>query len=326
MRRLFISIAAYCDPLLGFTIRSAIEQARAPGALRFGVVEQAVPGAELHLPEAWARQQVRCLRIPAIAARGPCWARALAMQLNDGEAGFLQIDSHTWFEPGWDERLWHWHDWAAARNPDHLISTYPQPFEWHDGAPVARPVAAERGPVVLAQVLCPGAGFAADHPVLSFEAHAVHSAEPLPARHLGAGALFGPGHLVSRLPYDPLLYFHGEEQALATRAWSHGWDLWHVPDLPLLHLYGRAESGPAARPLHWSAEHDAARRMRFAQREARSRVRLAALLGPADAAAPGLGRFGLGRRRSLADFAAYSGIDYRARRLDAAAWRPCTTG
>jgi hypothetical protein len=324
MRRLFVSIAAYCD--LGFTIRSAIDSARAPDALRFGVVEQALPGSELHITEAWSARQVRWMRIPASAARGPCWARALAMQLHDGEAGYLQVDSHTCFEPGWDERLWHWHDWAAARNPDHLISTYPQPFEWRDGAPLARPVAAAGGPVVLAQVLCPGATFASDHPVLPFEAHAIASAQPLPARHIGAGALFGPGHVVRDLPYDPLLYFHGEEQALATRAWTRGWDLWHIPDLPLLHLYGRAETGPAARPLHWSAEHDEGRRIRFAQREARSRERLTELLTPASSGeSAGLGRFGLGQRRSLADFADYSGIDYAARRLDAAAWCPCAT-
>lgn len=330
-RRLFVSIAAYCDPLLGFTLRHAMAMARAPDALRFGVVEQHSPGAAAELPEAWVARQVRRLQVPAAAARGPCWARALAMQLYDGEAGFLQIDSHTAFEPDWDARLWHWHDWAAARNPRHLLSTYPQPFAWVDGGPrIERPATAGGGPMVLAQVLVRDAAFAADHPVLSFEAHAVDSAVPLPARHVGAGAVFGPGRwLVDELPYDPALYFHGEEQAWATRAWTHGWDLWHVPDLPLAHLYGRVDDGPAARPLHWTPGHDRQRAVPFSRREAAARDRLAQLLGPAGEAAaarPDRDRRGLGRVRGLAAWAAYSGIDYLQRRLDPAAWKPLPAG
>jgi hypothetical protein len=320
-RRLFVSVAAYCDPLLGFTLGHAMAMARRPDALRFGVVEQHEPGRDFVLAEPWVPRQTRWLRLPAAAARGPCWARALAMQLFDGEAGFLQIDSHTAFEPGWDERLWHWHDWAAQRNPRHLISTYPQPFDWLAGAPRLRPVSApEGGPVVLAQVLRGDAAFAEDHPVLGFEARAVASAQPLPARHVGAGALFGPGRLlVDELPYDAQLYFHGEEQAIATRAWTAGWDLWHVPDLPLAHLYGRIDEGPAARPVHWSPQHERVRRVGFGEREALSRRRLAGLLG--SAAGP-RGRFGLGRLRSLGEFWTYSGIDYLGRRLDPAAWQP----
>jgi hypothetical protein len=324
-RRLFVSIAAYCDPLLGFTLHQAMAMARWPDALRFGVVEQHEPGRGLEMGEPWVARQARWLRLPAAAARGPCWARALAMQLFDGEAGFLQIDSHTAFEPGWDERLWHWHDWAAARNPRHLISTYPQPFLWIDGTPQVQPVAAAGGgPVVLAQVLRGDAAFAAEHPVLGFEAQAVASAVPLPARHIGGGALFGPGRrLVDELPYDPQLYFHGEEQAFATRAWTAGWDLWHVPDLPLAHLYGRIDEGSAARPVHWSPQHERGRPVDFGAREAHSRQRLSALLGP-EGAAPSRsrGRFGLGQARSLADFAAYSGIDYLGRQLAPEAWRP----
>jgi hypothetical protein len=320
-RTLFVSVAAYCDPLLGFTLRHAMAMARQPAALRFGVVEQHEPGRGLVFGEPWVARQVRWLRLPAAAARGPCWARALAMQLYDGEAGFLQIDSHTAFEPGWDERLWHWHGWAAARNPRHLISSYPQPFAWVDGAPRVMPVpAAGAGPLVLAQVLRADAAFAPEHPVLGFEAHAITSAEPLPARHVGAGALFGPGPaLVGELPYDPQLYFHGEEQAITARAWTRGWDLWHVPDLPLAHLYGRIDEGPAARPVHWSPAHERGRPVGFGEREARSRRRLARLLGTEGAA---MGRFGLGQARSLVDFARFSGIDYLGRQLAPSAWQP----
>ncbi len=37
---IFISIASYCDPLLHFTVRRALDTARWPQALHFGVVDQ----------------------------------------------------------------------------------------------------------------------------------------------------------------------------------------------------------------------------------------------------------------------------------------------
>jgi hypothetical protein len=51
--------------------------------------------------------------------------------------------------------------------------------------------------------------------------------------------------------------------------------------------------------------------------EQRSRARLGALVAGED-----LGAYGLGRQRSLADFAAFSGIDYAARTLSPAAHLP----
>lgn len=121
----------------------------------------------------------------------------------------------------------------------------------------------------LVHVLKPGATFEADHRVLPFEAHP-HAGDAaadavVPGFHLAAGCLFAPGRLVQALPYDPHFYFHGEEQALAVRLFTHGWDIFHTPRLPGYHLYNTPDSGVPA--------------------------------------------------RSLADYAAFSGIDYAARTL-----------
>src|SRR6188472_2881596 len=82
--RVFISIASYCDPVLGFTLSRAIATARWPGRLHFGVVDQS-PAAGAHpVPEGVAPARLSYIRIEPVHARGACWARAIAMSLYDG--------------------------------------------------------------------------------------------------------------------------------------------------------------------------------------------------------------------------------------------------
>ena len=96
--RIFVSIASYCDPVLPFTLRRAAETAEAPGNLHFGVVDQSPVDQPRVRVEGGAR--LSQVRIDPVDARGPCWARAIAMGLYDGEEWFVQIDSHTDFDPG----------------------------------------------------------------------------------------------------------------------------------------------------------------------------------------------------------------------------------
>jgi hypothetical protein len=311
--RIFVSIASYCDPVLPFTLQRAAAMAAAPQALHFGVVDQSpAGGTRLAAPPGTRLTQVH---LDERDARGPCWARAIAMSLHDGEDWFLQLDSHMDFEAGWDERLVAQALALGAPRRGLVLSTYPDAFRFVGGQPVCQPTT--RG--VLAQVLKPGTAFAPGHPVLAFEAQPVEGTEPLPAFHLGAGCLFAPGRIVQAFPYDPWLYFHGEEQALTLRLFTHGWDLFHPPGLPIHHLYNDAASGAPPRPLHWDAQQEAGREQAWWPLEQRSRARLGALVAGED-----LGVYGLGRVRSLADFAAFSGIDYAARTLAPSAFVPRT--
>jgi len=303
---IFISVASYCDPLLRFTLASARSQASRPERVFIGVVEQAAAGQALRFDDEWSGAHLRVTRVDALEARGPCWARALAMALYQGEDWYLQVDSHTWFEPGWDERLLHWGRRVTASNPRSLLTCYPNPFRLRDGHPVALPVTNR----VLATVVRGDSEFDPQHPVLMFEGVGVETEEAVPGFHVAGGCLFAPGSIVDEIPYDPRLYFHGEEQAFALRAWTHGWDILHMPGMPMYHLY--TDPGSKPRPMHWTPEHDEQRAVRSAALEAAARERLTALVwGGGD-----LGAFGLGRVRSLAEYAEFSGIDYTQRRID----------
>ena len=311
--RVFVSIAAYCDPVLGFTLTRARATATRPEALHFAVVDQSPQPPEPSVLALLPPARLSYQRIDPVYGRGPCWARALAMALYDGEDWFLQIDSHMDFEPGWDERLIAQAQALSPGRPGVVLSAYPNAFRFEDGRAVPRPTTRK----VLAHVVKPGTGFDPAHPVLSFEAHPVESDQAVPGFHLGAGCLFAPGRFALEFPYDPALYFHGEEQALAVRLYTHGWDIFHVPGLPIYHLYNDGISGAPPRPLHWDAAHAAGRDRPWWQLEERARQRLAALV----AGAP-LGVYGLGSARTLAQYADWCGIDYAARTLAPRAYRP----
>lgn len=303
---IFISVASYCDPVLRFTLDQALTTARWPERLHFGVVDQSEP----HLPVVTAASvdpaRLSLVRIDPVHARGPCWARALAMSFYDGEDWFFQIDSHMAFEPHWDDRLIAQAQQLSLGRAGVAVSSYPNPFVFEEGEVRLRPATSR----VLAHVVKPGAAFETDHLVLPFEAHPVDSDLPVAGFHLGAGCLFASGQIAQCIPYDPSFYFHGEEQGLALRLFTHGWDIFHMPELPVYHLYNNAESGAPRRPLHWDAAHEAQRSLSWWTLEQRSRARLTAL-----AEGEIRGAFGLGTVRTVGDYADFSGIDYGRRTL-----------
>lgn len=295
---IFISIAAYRDQRLWPTVADALDQAADPGALRFAVVDQSDAPAEPPPELARRAGAIHYLHLHHRFSRGPCWARSIAGSYCQGEPYFLQIDAHMLFDRHWDHLLVQQLEALSAVNPRAIISTYPAPFEMVDGVPTRRPMPGQ----ALVLEPQPGAALGPESPVLGFRSRAVAATRPLPGYHVGAGCLFTRSALIAEVPYDPWLYFHGEEQNLAVRAWTHGWDIHHVPDLPVYHLY-HAGNG---RPVHWSEGDDAARPTRWWELERASQARMRALLY--DGAY--LGAYGLGRARSLQQFAEHSGIDY----------------
>jgi hypothetical protein len=301
---IFVSIASYCDPLLGFTVERALAAARRPDEIHFGIVDQSA------LP--WRPPaRASCVRIDPAQARGPCWARAIAMSFYRGEDWFLQLDSHMDFDDGWDERLAAQAQALAPGRKGVALTAYPSAFVFEDGKPVHKPITRK----VLACVLIRGQQFQPGTWSLKFEAQAVETDQPLPGFHVGAGCLFATGRFALDFPYDPALYFHGEEQSMALRLFTAGWDIFHPPGMPIYHLYTRDVGDP--RPMHWDAEHDDAREVKWRDLEARSQQRLGQLASGAP-----LGAYGLGNARTIAQFTVFSGIDYARRSVATQAYAP----
>jgi hypothetical protein len=296
---IFVSIAAYRDPDLGPTIRDCLAKARWPDALRFGVCWQHGPG-EAPLPDLGDRR-LRLITVPWQESRGACWARAAIMQLYDGEDWFLQIDSHHRFAEGWDAVLLDQAECSGAALP--LLTSYGAGFvpgqPLPPGVPTAMKLFGFRGDGT------PSTG-------VWLRPDWADRLRPAPARYLSAHLLFAPGRFVGDVPYDPELYFYGEEITLAIRAFTHGYDLLH----PSRHILWH-EDPRRLTPLHWDdhvAEQGVA--VTAAERDAASLGKVARFL-----AKHPVGPLACGTVRTFADYEAYAGLDFRRRIASPAAKR-----
>ncbi|MES2263554.1 MAG: GlcNAc-transferase family protein [Pseudomonadota bacterium] len=303
---IFVSLASYLDPMLFFTLTDAMAKATRPELLRFGVVDQHRASQRAAIALLPFAGLIRYLYVPVQDTLGVSWARNQAFSLYDGEAYLLQIDSHMCFEPGWDEALRRQHRQLLERCEKPILSTYPYRFDMVDGVPHYTP---PEGKTVLVLRPHPETPLTDDEVVLRFIARHLFTDQPVAGCHVAAGFVFCDGSFVDEVPYDPYLYFHGEEQSLAVRAYTRGWDIYHPLHVPLYHLYKMPNTPHETH--HWHGEIDARRDFSGAYLTARAAARLNRLL-----CGDGLpGAYGLGNARTLEQFSAFSGIDYRQRQI-----------
>ena len=290
---IFVSLAAYRDPQLVPTVEDCIRKASNPARLRFGICWQRDPEDAL-LPFG-NDARFRVLDVNWRESKGACWARAEIMKLWQGEEWFLQVDSHCRFAEAWDALLLRAVVETGSEKP--VLGTYAPPFtpgetEILHGGPLQM-VFQQFTPDGIPQLR---AG--------AFPAGRT-SQKPLRARFLAAGFLFAPGRFVEEVPYDPELYFMGEESAMTVRAFTHGYDLFHPAEPIVWHDYVRADA-----KKHWGDHSDTSGvPMPWSKLDEASKLKVPhLLLGEA------IDSFGLGRARTLSEYEAYAGLSFRHRK------------
>lgn len=301
--RIFVSVPAYRDPDYPNTARDLFSKARHPDRLVLGACLQFAPEDGQPVPGIGLRDgQARLILLPARDSRGPCWARSRIQQLWQGEEYYFQVDSHMRFVQDWDELLIE--TLHACRSPNPVLSTYPLPFSPPDDL-------APDGIVQIRPRHFDDQGILHQHSTLL--AMPDEPRTPFPVWLVSAGMLFSFGRVIREAPYDPHLYFLGEEISLAVRLWTHGWDLFNPNRVVAYHNY-KVDTG---RRRHWEDVR------RWTEMNNRSIGRLRRLFGLARGPACGecagdvldddLGPYGLGVQRGLAEYEAGSGLNFQAR-------------
>jgi hypothetical protein len=288
---IFVSIPSYRDPECESTVKDLFAKAKRPEQINVVVVLQTLPEDNL----LFQHSQVRICLIDARYSKGVCWARALGYSLLAEEEYTLQVDAHMRFAKNWDELLLR--QLSLCQSPKPILTTYCNAYDPPDIIKSVEPLF-----------------MAAEHFDESGLLHQ-HAIEKRPRPDLPTRTAFVSGHFifgrsewVREVPYDPWLYFSGEEQTLAVRLWTNGWDLFGPTKSIVWHKY----YSPNSRPHHWNDVTE------WGDMNTRSFQRMRHLLGieqaPADALVE-LDSYKLGNVRRFDAYKTFSGVDFSARTI-----------
>lgn len=234
---IFISIASYRDPELSRTIRSAIDNADNPNDLVFAICLQEV---KREYPDLSWVPNLKLINIDARYAKGAGFARAEIMKLYDNESYYLQIDSHTIFEKGWDTLCINQLNMAKSlsQNNKVILSYFPPPFYIERNGTISI-VKNSKTQLPYPTKQIPKLNKRKEWTAERVEFEDKQKSLPEISTTVLAGFIFADGEIAKEIPYDPEISFFGEELCFAVRAWTRGWDIYSPSVIILYHFYTR---------------------------------------------------------------------------------------
>lgn len=310
---IFISVASYRDPELIPTLKNMAESASDPQRLHIAVCWQDDEDLSVFTDAGFTHTQtthtdgratsfyhyngarIDVISVHYYASQGACWARHLAETLYDGEDYFLQIDSHCRFAEDWDRELIAMWRQLLTQSDKPILSAYPPPYT---------PGEEENRQFYVSRMLF--REFVTDgFPMLT--SAPIKEDAPLRGSYLAGGFIFAAASFLQDVPNDPQIFFSGEEIAMAVRAFTHGYDIYH-PHKPLVwHYYQRKECNKVWGDHNNDAKKEGAIEQAWWERDKISKTRVRTVLGieetPAD-----LGRYACGTQRSIRQFEYRAGI------------------
>jgi hypothetical protein len=296
---IFVSIASFRDKQLIKTVESCLKNAYDPSNIRIGIFWQYDDDEDISIFD--NVPNVVTYKIHWEEAEGSvCWARYMLQQLlfNDEEY-YFQVDSHTLFSKHWDKILLEIYRETESDKP--IISAGPNYYfdlTAEGGLPPYGGSYTE-----FDGYKCQAQPFQQKLDSLDINGYFMYGfkkaedlSKPFLGRHISAALLFTKGTWVREVPYDPNLYFQGEEGSLALRSFTRGYDIFAPNKIPIWHLHYQFNS----RKRHWNSfEKD-----RINVKSKESDIRYKSILNGTLQ-----GVYGLGYKRSMQDWINYSGVN-----------------
>lgn len=290
MESIFISIPAYRDEELIPTLEDLFNKASGKYSLHPHILlQEHIDDLNRKLSELQERfnNSINIIPVDITNVRGACWARHWLQQFITHQEYYLQLDSHHRFISNWDIKML---EQLHKCPPKSLLTAYPPPYIPPDEFPL------HHVPTKLVPT-----GFDTNG-VINIEGKLpIDSKVPIEGTLLAGGFILAPSNFCWEVPYDPELYFKGEEVSLAVRAWTSGWNIYHPSEILLYHYYTRSNS-----KKHWDDN------ITWSDLERISINRLKTLLD-IEHIHPHihLGIYGLGSIRTLSQYESKSGIDFK---------------
>lgn len=216
---IFVNIASYRDPELGLTVKDCYEKSKNPENLFFSIISDANDNEHSNLsfiPE----KQIKYIKRDISKSSGVCSARSLAMNGSSEFDHVLLIDSHSRFVQFWDEEILSMYKKSQSFYGERIIITsyptgygideYSKDYVFHNSGKLTsvKPMYDKNIKMLVSEI---------NHNYIqkNIEYGDEHFA------FVGCSA-FMSSDVSSLIPYDPDVYFFGEEPSMSLRAYTLG--------------------------------------------------------------------------------------------------------
>ena len=228
-KKIFVSIASYCDQQLIPTIRDLLSRAQNPSRVYLGVHIQNSVEAYEEL-KACEFSNIRIIHTLPENSMGVVWAREMIKdQLFADEDYFLQVDSHSRFKDNWDGILIRQH--SSLPTEKTLISTYPNEFRVEDTTESYFKIATN------APLQIESFNGSDGNTLKPKNMKAMEDFELIQSKWIGAGFIFAPKEWVKQIRSKTDIRFKGEEDYLFFSSYLNGWDVWLASEATVWHSY-----------------------------------------------------------------------------------------
>ena len=236
LQTILVHLPAYRDPELVPTIKNALENAKYPKRIHFGICRQFCETDEFdNLDEFRKDSRFHIMDVPYKEAKGLPWARAqINEKLLTDQDYILQLDSHHRFEKNWDATLIEMHSGLEADGYKPILAAYLPLYTPFDD-PGGRTM--EPWQQTFVCFYPHGTIFIRPGLLTGWQ----DMTKPPMSRFLSGHFCFARSEWAKEIRHDPDIYFSGEELNLTVRSYTHGYDLFHPHKLVVWHSTMREE-------------------------------------------------------------------------------------
>lgn len=222
------------DNQLENTINDITKKADSPENLVFGLCIQDTEEELNRYKTKFTDSNFKVLYVKYTESKGCCWARSLVQNLIEDEKYYIQLDAHHRFVESWDTQclkmLKQCNDMSKSSKV--ILSTYATPCNLKDD--VMNITHQNRPYKIRCELFY-------DTRKVRYVPEAIMEDldAPFPSYTISAHFLFTYMDWVRDIPYDPQFYFEGEEDSLALRTFTKGWQMYCPNQIVCYHYYIR---------------------------------------------------------------------------------------
>jgi hypothetical protein len=300
---ILVHLPAYRDPELVPTIKDALDKAKYPKRIHFGICRQYHPEDSFdNLDEFRKDKRFHIMDVLYTESQGLPWARAqINEKLLTNQDYICQLDSHHRFAQDWDVTLIEMHNNLEKKGHKPILAAYLPLYD-----PFNDPAGRADVPWQQ-QFVCfypHGTIFIRPALLTGWE----NMTEPPFSRFLSGHFCFARNEWAKEIRHDPDIYFSGEEINLTVRSYTHGYDLFHPHKMVIWHSTMREER---AGKLKW--DDDAKLGVDWWTKQEYARKKIRTLFRVEDNPEIDLTGYDLGTARTIADYEAYAGVNFKTR-------------